>query len=136
MSLYRLVFILLSDIALCHSGSHATTVLSQSDLNRRLRGGGDPHTNTDTGNDLADFLHTRANVYVDRFSTCFACHVALSSNVANINLYDASSLAALLSAITLVMDEPEASIVYDRDPSRVCSFSGDNMIASHSQGDT
>jgi hypothetical protein len=67
-------------------------------------------------------LHSEA--YVDRFETCFACNILLSSSVVNKNLYDDSSLTAMLSAIHLIMNEPEDSITYDRDPSKLCPYTG------------
>ena len=66
--------------------------------------------------------------YEDRYSTCFACYITLSTNVMNKNLYDDTSKPALVSAIHLVMTEPKDSITYDRDPDNVCDWTGENNI--------
>lgn len=129
----RFLFFLLviSDISLCLSHSREAVSVPAVPNRRKLRGDVDTDINTD--NDITDYssqyLHISANVpYEDRFSACFACYISLSSSTENKNLYDQSSFAAMMSAIHLIMDEPEDTIVYDRDPERVCAFTGETRV--------
>lgn len=83
-----------------------------SNTNRALRG----------GDSLS--LHTSDHNYVDRYKTCFGCRIALSTSVQNKHLYDTASLPAMFSAISRLMGESEDSIIYDRDPSKLCLYAG------------
>jgi hypothetical protein len=74
-------------------------------------------------------FHTSDHDYIDRYRTCFGCKIILSSSVTNKNLYDSSSLVAIMSSILRIMDEKEDSITYNRDPSKLCSYSGEESCS-------
>ena len=92
---------------------------------------------TDEANDLESLsslsssssFHTSDHDYIDRYRTCFGCKIILSSSVTNKNLYDSSSLVAIMSSILRIMDEKEDSITYNRDPSKLCSYSGEESCS-------
>lgn len=111
------------------SSQNSPKIISDPDMGlkqetRRLRGEIEPHHS----------YFNSASDYVDRFVTCFACSISLSNAVMNINLYDDSSLAAMQSFIQRLMEEPEESILYNRDPERLCSYSGDALtFTPHTQ---
>ena len=95
---------------------------------------------TDEANDLESLsslsslsssssFHTSDHAYIDRYRTCFGCKIILSSSVTNKNLYDSSSLVAIMSSILRIMDEKEDSITYNRDPSKLCSYSGEESCS-------